>query len=161
MNCPDKINSKMKKNRLFLKSFLVIILFLKIIACNFSPGSYPYAEEYLINANEATLVEAIKDFKKNNPQYIVPEQTKLKDGRNSEKDYWCHIYFYYKEENKIIYTWTRPAEKGKTTFAFVSINDGLTIGNWKEINKDFSNSENSEEKKKFEERILNKIKEKL
>ena len=161
MNCPDKINSKMKKNRLFLKSFLVIILFLKIIACNFSPGSYPYAEEYLINANEATLVEAIKDFKKNNPQYIVPEQTKLKDGRNSEKDYWYHIYFYYKEENKIIYTWTRPAEKGKTTFAFVSINDGLTIGNWKEINKDFSNSENSEEKKKFEERILNKIKEKL
>lgn len=53
-------------------------------------------------------------------------------------------------------TQTRPAEKGKTTFAFVSINEGLTLGDWKEINIDFSRSENKEEKKKFEERILNR-----
>jgi len=37
----------------------------------------------------------------------------------------------------------------------------LELGNWKDINKDFKRSENKAEKKKFEERILNKIKEKL
>ena len=151
----------MKTLLVFIKNFLAVIILLKIIACNFAPGSYPYAEEYEINAPESTLVDAIQEFKKNNPQYIVPDQTQLKDGRNDDKDYWYHIYFYYPKENQIIYSWTRPAEKGKTTFAFISINDGLALGNWKEINKDFSRSENTEQKKKFEERILNKIKDKL
>jgi hypothetical protein len=38
------------------------------------------------------------------------------------------------------------------------VNDGLTIGRWKDINKDFDNDENKKQKTKFEERILNKIK---
>jgi len=91
----------------------------------------------------------------------VPEQTQLQDGRDDEKDHWFHVYFYFPEENQIIYAWTRPSEKEKTSFAFVGINNGLILGNWKEINKDFSGSENEKEKKKFEERILDKIKEKL
>lgn len=151
----------MKKLILLLKKFLVAIVLSKMVSCNLAPGSYPYVEEYAINVNELQVIEGIKNFKKDNPEYIVPEQTQLKDGRNSENDYWFHLYFYYKEENKIIYAWTRPAGKDKTTFALVGVNNGLTIGNWKEINKDFSKSENNEEKKKFEERILNKIKEKL
>ena len=57
---------------------------------------------------------------------------------------------------QIIYTWIRGNK-----FAFISINKGTEIGNWKRINKDLNDSENKEEKKKFEERILNKIKEEL
>lgn len=146
-----------------IKSFLVLIILSRITACNFAPGSYPYREEYQLNVPETTLVEAIQGFKKDNPQYVVPEQTQLTDGRNNAagQDYWYHIYFYYEDENRIVKCWTRPAEKGKTTFAFIGINQGLELGNWKYINKDFSRSENKEEKKKFEERILNKIKEKL
>ena len=151
----------MKKIMFCIKSFILIVFLSKITACNFAPGSYPYVEEYKIDVNESTLIEAIQNFKKNNPQYNVPEQTQLQDGRNDDNDYWYHIYFYYPEENQIIYTWTRPADNGKTTFAFVSINQGLTIGKWKDINKDFSSSENKEQKKKFEDRILNKVKEKL
>ncbi|MBK8712291.1 MAG: hypothetical protein IPL97_10535 [Niastella sp.] len=153
----------MKTLMAFIKSFLVIVLLSKVTACNFAPGSYPYAEEYEINVNESDLIEAIQNFKKDNPQYIVPEQTQLNDGRNNEagQNYWYHIYFYNQDENKIIKCWTRPIDKGKTTFAFIGINQGLELGNWKMINKDFSRSENKEVKKKFEERILNKIKEKL
>ncbi len=151
----------MKRILFCIKSFLLIVFLSEIIACNIAAGSYPNAEEYEINGNESTLIEAIQNFKKNNPQYNVPEQTQLQDGRNDDKDHWYHIYFYYPEENQIIYTWTRPADNGKTTFAFVSINQGLTLGKWKDINKDFSSSENKEQKKKFEDRILNKVKEKL
>lgn len=153
----------MKTFKLFVKSLLVIIILSNVTACNIAAGSYPYAERYELNVNEASLIKAIQDFKKNNPQYIVPEQTQLIDERNDEpnQDYWYHVYFYYQDENRIVKCWTRPAEKGKTTFAFVGVNEGLTLGNWKFINKDFSRSENKAELKKFEERILNKIKEEL
>lgn len=153
----------MKTFKLFVKSLLVIFILSNITACNISAGSYSYSEDYEINVNEATLIKAIQDFKKNNPQYIVPEQTQLTDGREDEpnQDYWYHVYFYYQDENRIVKCWTRPAEKGKTTFAFVGVNDGLKLGNWKEINHDCSRSENKAELKKFEERILNKIKVKL
>lgn len=153
----------MKTLMVFIKGFLIVVFLSRITACNFAPGSYPYREEYKVNVNESILVEAIQDFKKDNPQYVVPDQAQLVDGRNNEtgQDYWYHIYFYYENENRIVKCWIRPSEKDKATFAFIGINQGLELGNWKMINKDYSRSENKEEKKKFEERILNKIKERL
>ena len=146
-----------------LKSFLVLILLTRIAACDFAPGSYPYAEEYEFKVPESELIEAIQNFKRDNPQYIVPKQTQLTDGRNNNtgQDYWYHIYFYYPKENQIVKAWARPSEEGKTTFAFIALNQGLELGNWKEINKDFGRLENKAEINKFEERILNKIKDKL
>ncbi len=112
--------------------------------------------------NESDLIKVIQDFKKNNPHYIMPAETHLSDGRKNEpgQNYWYHIYFYDQDENEIIKCWTRPHGSKKTTFAFVGINQGLDLGNWKMINKDFSILENRNEKIKFEERILNKIKDK-
>jgi hypothetical protein len=70
--------------------------------------------------------------------------------------------FIFSEENKIIKTWIQGQfEKNKTIFAFVAVNEGLTLGHWKYINKDFSREENEIQKKKFEERILKKIEAKL
>jgi hypothetical protein len=57
-----------------------------------------------------------------------------------------------------LYTWTRIESKTETTFAFVSINKGLYIGNWELINDSFSRAENKEHLKRFDERILSKIK---
>jgi hypothetical protein len=48
--------------------------------------------------------------------------------------------------------------KGTTTFAFVAINHGLELGNWKDINKDFTKKEDSIQKIKFERFILNPVK---
>ncbi len=158
----------MKALTFFIYIFLVVVILSKITACNFAPGSYQYAEEYEFNYSEEQVKKAINKFKEDHPEYLVPKVTinnqggwDLTDGQSKESDHWYRVYFYYKTENKIIFTWTRPAGKHKTTFAFVSINDGLNLGNWKDINKDFSRSENNDEKKKFEERILNKVKEKL
>ena len=131
----------MKKSiNLMLKCFLMNLVIV-MSACNLAPGSYPYAEEYEVNLNEPALIESIKKFKINNPQYNVPEEIQLKDGRNDEQDLWYHIYFYFPDENQILYTWTRTSGKQTTTFALVSINQGLIIGKWKEINKDFSDEE--------------------
>lgn len=158
----------MKKSIVFINILLLLFILLEVTACNFSPGSYPYAETYELNYSEEEVKAAINKFKQEHSEYIVPKVTinnegswDLPDGQSKEPSHWYGVYFYYKNENKIIFTWTRPAEKGKTTFAFVSINNGLNLGNWKRINKDFSRSENEEEKKKFEERILKKIMEKL
>jgi len=158
----------MKTIAVWLKRFLVLFSFTKITACNFASGSYPYAETYELKYPEEKVKTAINKFKQGHPEYVVPKVTidgsatwYLIDEQSKEPNHWYVVYFYYPKENQIILTWTRPAEKGKTTFAFVSINDGLTLGNWKEINKDFSRSENKNEKKKFEERILSKIREKI
>ncbi len=127
----------------------------------FAPGVNVNAEKYKLKVDEATLIKAIENFKKENPQYNVPEYADWKDGRCDKDDYGYRIYFYYLKEDQIIITFARETFVGKTTFAFVAVNQGLGIGNVKGINKDFSRKENSMQIQLFEERILNKVKEKL
>ncbi len=150
-----------------IKSYLKIVLMFAFSvfltsACNLAPGSYPYAERYELDVNETTLIQAIENFKKDNPQYNIPDTVEMKDGRRNAKDYWYHIYFYFPDENKVVKTWTRPADEiNKTTFAFIGVHDGLGLGKWKFINKDFSRSDNDKQKEIFEARILQKVKEYL
>ena len=134
--------------------YLLIASFLAFTSCNFAPGSYPYAEIYEFEVSEDKLIEATDKFKIDNPDFHVPEYIGLIDGRSKDKtDHWYHIWFYYKKENQIIYTWIRGNK-----IAFISINEGTELGNWKRINKDFSRKENKAQKEKFEKLILNQIK---
>src|SRR4051812_11437592 len=137
-------------------------------AVTFAPGSYPYAEAYELNASEDNVINTIKQFKTVHPELSVPKvqiqnqgQFDLTDGRKDSSDLWYHIYFYYPQEHQIVYTWTRPDGQDKTIFAFVSLNSGLNLGNWKDINKDFSSLENKKLKEQFKERILDSIKQRL
>lgn len=147
----------MKKFSYSLFALYTILMF-SCISCSFAPGSYPYAERYEINCSESDLINAVHKFKEYNPEFNVPIQTQLKDGRRDGGDHWFHVYFYYVKENEIVKTWIRKTNKGTTTFAFVAINEGLTLGNWKDINKDYSSNENKLQKEKFEKLILNEIK---
>lgn len=153
---------------LLAKCLIIATILSKISACNVSPGSYPYAEEYELDYPLEEVKTAINKFKEEHSEFVVPKVTienkgawDLPDAQSQDNDQLYYFYFYYKSENKIVLTWIRPLGKNRTTFAFVSINDGLDIGNWKNINKDFSNSENREEKKKFETNILAGIKAKM
>ncbi|SFO38955.1 hypothetical protein SAMN05421741_1495 [Paenimyroides ummariense] len=137
-------------------------------AYNFAPGSYPHVEKYELDYSQDEVKIAVDKFKKQHSEFIVPTVTinnkgslDLTDGQSNEITDLYKIYFYYKDEQKIIYTWIQPLDNNKTIFAFVAINKGLNLGNWEDINKDFSDFENKEEKRKFEEKILNKIKELL
>jgi hypothetical protein len=149
------MNKKVKITIAIIACAILVSLFW--FGINIGGGSYTNAEKYELNVSDSSLISAIKKFKNENPQYNVPVQTQLTDSID-KTGHWFHIYFYYPEENQIINTWTRNDGKNKTTFAFVGVNEGLTLGNWKEINRDFTRSENKEQKKKFEERILNKLK---
>jgi hypothetical protein len=139
---------------------LAIIIFTISFGCDinkFSAGSYPYAETFLISSPEQNFIKAVNIFKAQHPETVVPIRDLL-DGREDSSDHWFHIYFYLPKENRIIYCWTRPENMNETTFAIVGINEGLKLGNWKEINKDFSTLENKKVLKNFEEMLLNPIK---
>lgn len=149
----------MRKRIVILVGIAIAVLVIAYwLSSKFAPGSYPYAEIYTIDASEEDLISQVELFKENNPQYNVPIQVGLIDGRADSSDHWYHIYFYYPEEHQILYTWVRAENKNKTTFAFVSINYGLILGKWKDINKDLDKEENKKQIEKFEQLILNKIK---
>lgn len=154
---------------IFTVGLILLGLFLLYrFAIELAPGSFPYAETYELNASEEDVIKTIDQFKRDHPELCIPKveiqnngQYDLKDGRKDSSDLWYSIYFYYLKENQIAYTWTRSEGKQKTTFAFVSLNSGLTLGNWKDINKDFGSSENKKLKGQFEARILDSIRQRL
>lgn len=133
-----------------------------------APGSYPRAETYVFDIPEDSLITIINEVKNENPELkldekvMIPEGKKfeLADGRKDSSDYWYSIYFYYPDKNEILYTWTRPKNKNSTTFAFVGVNSGLTLGNWRIINENFWWWKNQPDIDEFEKRVLKKIKEK-
>ena len=134
----------------------------------YSPGSYGHAERYELNYPEDKVIEVINKLKTADTELLVPKVTiqgngqwDLNDGKEKETDYWYKFYFYDKGKNQILFTWTRPSGPNTTTFAFVSINNGLDLGHWKEINDDFGFFENRKIKKSFEETILKRIKDNL
>lgn len=142
------------------REIIVICTFIfACFGCNLAPGSYPYAERYQLNTEESKLISAVEKFKSLNPEYEVPHIVGLADGRSADvTDHWYHIYFYNKKDDEIIYTWVRRLNKKEVSFALVSVNNGLELGNWKRVNKDYPNKENKQKIKKFEELILDEIK---
>jgi hypothetical protein len=131
-----------------------------------APGYDVDAEEYEFNVSDSELIHAVELFKTENSKYCLPFETGLKDGRgdNPDNNLYYHVYFYYPEENQIVYGWIRQTpyvKETKTTFAFVGINSSLQLGNWRDINRDFTRAANKEQIKKFEERILSKIESRL
>ncbi len=132
----------------------------------FAPGSYARAEIYELAISEDSLVQIIKDIKTENPELDLDQNNNTKDlglieGRHGESDHWYHIYFYYPDKNQIVYTWARKLSKTTVSFAFVAVNDGLTLGNWTEVNSEFWWWRNNPVKIEFENRILKKIEEKI
>ena len=152
----------------FLGGLIVFLILAYVSAWMIAPGSYARAETYVFNIPEDSLLTIIYEVKKENPELDLVRKVnipdgkyfELEDGRRDDKDYWYSIYFYYPDKNEILHTWTRPKTKNSTTFAFVGINSGLTLGNWRTINESFWWWKNKPDKDEFEERILKKIREK-
>jgi hypothetical protein len=136
-------------------------LFVFLLVSSNSCGSYLYVQEYTLPCEESELIDLVAQFKLENPQFKVPDSMGLNEGRHDSTDYWYHVYFYSEKENEIFKTWIRLRERGKTNLALVAINQGLKKGHWKAINEDFDFIENRSQKRIFEKRILDPIKEEL
>lgn len=157
----------MKKKIIIIIGIIILCVFsVYKFGESFAPGSYHYAEVYKIDASEEDVIKTIKQFKTSHSEFVVPKVTINKNGSfnlsesegRKKNSNWYLNYFYYKKENQILLTWTRPAGNNKTDLALVSINQGLDIGNWKEVNKEFGDSENQKIKTEFEKLILSPIK---
>lgn len=161
--------TKNKKILIVIPAFATIAILFYYLVWSFAPGSYERAETYEFDIPENQLISVIQEFKDENPAFDLKQKVNvdngysffMEEGRRDSSDHWFSIYFYYPHKNQIIKTWTRPSSKTKTTFAFVSVNDGLTLGNWTDVNKSFLWWENTPIKLEFEEKILNKIKAKI
>jgi hypothetical protein len=121
-------------------------------------GSYPYAEVYELNYSETDVIQAVATLKAERPEFTrLPNR--LVEGRTDSLDYWYNLYFYLKDENEIIFAWTRPStDPGKTKFALVSFleTDGVNLKG-KDINKDFGFFKNKKRKAIFENQILKRV----
>lgn len=71
------------------------------------------------------------------------------------------FYFYDKANNRILFAWTASSGPTTTTFAFVSVNEGLDTQNWKDVNDDYTFFENRKIVNNFEETILARVKKSL
>ena len=160
-----------KKRKIGLWFLIVIALMIAIyyFGWSFAPGSYARAEIYEFEVSEETLIRIIDIVKNENPSLTLNEKVRisennefyLREGRRDNNDFWYSIYFYYPDKQQIVKTWTRPKTKTTTSFAFVGINQGLILGNWKDVNESIFWWKNQPLKNEFERRILSKIEEKI
>ncbi len=148
---------------------ILISCFLYVVGWFLAPGSYARAEIYQLNISEDSLVQVIRDFKNENPDLVLTKpvhipnglEYNLMDGRSDSTDDWYHSYFYYPDKNQIVNTWIRKDTRKTTQFAFVSLNNGLTLGNWITVNESILWWKNKPIKEEFEHRILKKLENKM
>jgi hypothetical protein len=143
-----------------------LFLLYKLVAM-YSPSSHVHAERYELNYAEEKVIEAINNLKKSDNDLIIPAAAlrdsarwNLNDGKEKTFDHY-QCYFYDKANDRILFTWIKSSTPNQTTFAFVSVNEGLDAKNWKDVNDDFTFFENRKIVNSFEETILAKVKSKL
>ncbi len=139
------------------------IFLISLFSCKdinkFSSGSYPYAENFEIKLPKERVIYKIDSIKRNK-ELLVPsfkwagKETLLKD-KSLENGYFI-FYIFFKEKKQIIYCYAKDDGTDKTIIGLVSIQNGLSLGNWKEVNKDLSKDEKL--KKIFKEKIISEIK---
>lgn len=118
-------------------------------------GSYPFVETYKFDVPEAELLEIIKEIKTENPEL------KPRNDSPHKESYWTFVTFSYSDTDEYVNTWTRPSGKGSTTFAFVGLTPKSDIYSGKRINADYYYFANKRQIRKFENQIVNRIKEKI
>lgn len=90
------------------------------------------------------------------PNLKVPDGYDTVEGKRGNNNHWHHFYIFYSEEKQVLNCWVRASSATSTDLAFISIRD--KYGKWKLLDKDFDRSESKEQRKKFEERFVNKLK---
>ncbi|WP_146198868.1 hypothetical protein [Pararcticibacter amylolyticus] len=102
-----------------------------------APGVDPYSEVYKFNVGSERVVNAVNNFKGENPLYSISEQIGLPDGlvEDSNTPDRMHGYIYYPKEEWIIHFWIRGDRK-KSELHLVAVNQGLKLENWQTINSD-------------------------
>ncbi|MGU3377665.1 hypothetical protein [Chryseobacterium sp. M5A1_1a] len=139
---------------------LLIILFSCKDVSKFSSGSYPNAEVFEIKLPKENVIYKIDSVKMNTGLEVPPfewagRETLLKD--KTLQNGYVVFYAFLKESNQIMCFYAREDGSNKTKIGLISIQNGLSLGNWQEVNKDLSKEENERSTKLFKEKIISKI----
>lgn len=140
--------------------FFIVLGFITLVVYalyRFAPGRDPYAEMYEIKYDTPEVIQAVRLFKQNHADFSPPGELGLRDGKVDSTELVYSVYVYYPDSNEIIYFWIRANYDGGTKIAFVSVNKGLTLGNWRDINDELPYSENRAQKRRFEHDVLTPI----
>jgi hypothetical protein len=141
------------------------LFFINRLAAVFLPSGHP--EEYELHYAEERVIEAIKKLKDQDKDLALPKVTIVNTGpfdmpdRKQEDIEGYAFYFYDKDDDIVLFTLTRPSGKNSTIFALVSVNEGLDLGYWKDVNRDIGFFKNRRIKRSFEETVLRRVKENL
>lgn len=152
----------MTKRTVFIITILIIALvfawigFLwKVFSCGFA-GSYPCVETYEFKVSESQLLNIISEVKKENPD-LIPTNDNV-----SKHNYWTFVTFYYSDSKEFVNTWTRTSyDSNHVTLAFEGLTPENNIYGQKLINRDFKYFANREQIRKFENNIVERIRQKI
>jgi len=147
----------------YKKCFILILLIISH-SCEdvnkFSAGSYPYAEVFEITLPKEDIIHKIDSIKINEklqvPRFEWAGKETLLQDKTLKNGYFV-FYIFLKEHNQIIYSYVKEMDSNKARIGLVSVQYGLSLGNWKEVNKDLSEEENRQLKDIFKEKIISKI----
>jgi len=135
---------------------IIVLLFSMVLGGLLGAGNYSYAEKYEFSVSKDELIKAVQLLKNEKPEYNIPQVIELTDAQNNNDGYF-HFYFYYQNENQIVHFFI--SDSNNSSFLYLdAINDGLTLGHWQEVNRDFDRDNNIKVKNEFMERILNNLK---
>jgi hypothetical protein len=148
----------------YKKTITIIVITIALLAFGFlglflGAGNYGYAQRYDFTTSRENLIEAINEFKTQNPQYKVPANLDLTDSSDSTAGYY-HAYIYYPLENETIHfvAFNNPDYSKQSSIYLDAVNEGQSLGHWKEVNRDYGRNENLRVKKIFRETLLDKLK---
>lgn len=152
----NELNVIMKNRKLIVVVIFIVasVLLVSLFGGLLGAGSYVYSQKYEFNIGRTELINKIEKVKEGNVELNVPSEIELLDGYDDNLNY--HFYIYY--NNNIIHCFVSgDTTTIKSTIYFHAINKGLSIGNWKEVNRDYDRDENLQVKEQFAERFLKKL----
>lgn len=141
------------------KKYISIIFLSFFSSCNIiSAGSYPNAETYIFKAvSDLQIVEALRELKKEKPEFEVPNEIDFGDGFTDERKLWYSFYFYDNKERVIYFFLVRRDSENGVEISLISVGKLEPTFQWFDINRDLKGDENEGYKLKFEKKILNKL----
>jgi hypothetical protein len=122
---------------------------------------FPQFYEFPRLSSSEKLMDTIKYFKKNCPEYKLVRLASngvYGEEPDSENEHSCDLFFYFPDSDQTVHciVFKNPAKN--VSIGLRGISQGKDFAGWKRINtKDFTKKEEARIRKKFEEEILNRL----
>jgi len=154
-----KMMKKSKLTKVAIIAFMMIgVVGIMMFGGIAGAGNYGYAQQYEFKTDKKELIRKVEKFVSQHAQYKVPDNIGLENSLDSLGDVY-NAYLYYPEENSIVHflIFDNDEDVNTTSIYLDAINEGVSLGHWKVVNRDYNRKENKHIKSIFEKRVLDKL----